>query len=383
MVVLSPGPTPTEPFVRYINAELSAQVLGPILTPRLAEAPGSIVERTGNDISAHRYNVAFAAQDHRLMQNLLRLPHYNAGLHMSTTSFGRNFSAIQKLRENRYLPERPLRILQGGAGLETWEAIGLTIPRVPAIARSSGYEGRGVSYETGELAVMLANAGAVTLVDPDERIILAVDESLRLGMAIVGDQPFGTMGSKITEDDFAGNRTPPAYQAWIAYLQEFFAQTGNQYKLIHMDTPDGSITAGFAVAFEESVRKSVQAVCADIVTCELDETYDLAWLMNLFEYMSMPLWWTVLVRAISRLPIADGQNRYAGILVTNRFDRNPRMLGTPIRGRLGEFLTLAGMTLFENVISPLEHHGDKIIAGRTHKSEWLDEKVEMLRGSGI
>ncbi|MBI2344314.1 MAG: hypothetical protein HYV02_08300 [Deltaproteobacteria bacterium] len=111
------------------------------------------------------------------------------------------------------------------------------------------------------------------------------------------------------------------------------------------------------------------------------ETYDLAWLTNVYAYMADPLWTALLVRVIASLPIGGPDG--GGLLVTNHFDQDTRIAETPMAGEMGAILTLGGMTLVDEIRSPLDHSLPLIIARRTSASRWIDAACALLRQHGL
>ncbi len=309
---------------------------------------------------------------------------YTKHINKAGTIFGRNFRVIEALQKMRN-PNHLWNVLQMGSGIYLWEyfdsAYGLNEFARTELCEKD-YRGNGLSYETTELALI----GKVDLIEIDSDVIRAVQESLEKGMIIASQQPFQPQLPRITPVN-TYERDPfslQTYQHWFSYLVKFVNHPEIKGSILRSATPGEKGNLGGIAQPSKELASRIRILQGDVVVHPLLKKYDLIWLREIFHYLEEDLYWVTLIRAIHSLPIMSS-NQMGGLLVTERFDLSPIYKNSPIEGRLGEFLTAAGMRIITEIESPLElaSHTSTVIAERVNESEWLENQIIKFRKLGI
>lgn len=355
------GPVPTPQFVAFVEGQVSPTNIVPFLVGRDSMPLPELVSKIGEHYSSMRHQFG------RLNGCTDGLDDMRRAYPLASTMFGRNFTAVEKLRKG-LLPGRPLKILQCGAGMYNFELMERCVPGARELVRNSYFQADGASYETAELALLAGDGGHVDLVEIDERVARAVAESILRGIIINRQQPFFLNMGRMTSEDF--KRDPEGvralYKSWIGYLKSFVDRAHDR----NLGVLDKCDLVSFALRPE--LRGMVNVCTKDVVNTSIAETYDVVWAMSVISYLAAPLQIDLFLRLAACLPIGDGEGSLGGLMVTDRFDLAP-FHEKEFYEHLGELMTMAGMTIVDEFERPLERLGETtVIARRTHQSPWLD-----------
>ena len=332
-------PQPSANLVGFLESAVSPQSLAPDIMLRAQLPHDELMQFMSREILQRREAMLAIAGRQDLIELRRQSPPPNFPL--GATIFGRHYDVVNALRESDILPDRGVKILQGGAGIYEYSALTNDAPDIIATLEANGFESEGASYESAELAALAGEGGGVHLFEIDDRVITAVQESLYRSFILSRKQP--VQGFAVTREAIQNPAKlrflQEQYRLWYAYLENFLDRTLGSSEVGQTDNGIWSF------AIKRDIAERVSIYHADLGVAALDETYDIAWLTNLYEYISLPLWFSALFTVISNLPIQGEDDSPGGVLVVDRFDID-MLAPEEIGFKMGEILTLAGLTVW-------------------------------------
>lgn len=368
-IPITGGTVPTPQFMAFVAGQTSPEVLMPQLALRDSLPLPELVGQIGAAVIDVREKTGSYSQGSKFYESGDEFTRLRRNYSMTGTVFGRNYTAIERLKVG-LLPERPLKILQCGAGMYPFGMLNYYVPGILKSLRDVGFESEGASYETAELVLLAGQTGRVNLIEFDKRVADAVLESLHRGMIMDMLQPLTLSGARSATEEMMKDpeSVTGIYGGWIRYLNSFIVSASDRNLGVFRN--DKLINFTLRPELHDVAKIHVR----DIANSMIQDTYDMAWAVGIFAYLSIPIQIDLFLRLAACLPVGDGRDSFGGLMVADRFDMNP-IVEDDLHGHLDELMTMAGMTMLAEFDRPLERMVDEkiFIARRTHQSPWLDE----------